>query len=204
MIAIVDYGSGNVAALANIYQQLKIPHQVTADPRQLEMADRYILPGVGSFDPTMQQLKHSGIMQLLNEQVLGQKKQILGICVGMQILADSSEEGSMSGLGWIPGCVRKLDQSLLASKPLLPHMGWNSIQLQRGTALLADVDLQQGFYFLHSYFFDAKESGDVVSTVNYGRDFASSLSRSNVHGMQFHPEKSHSNGVTVLRNFAAL
>ena len=204
MIAIVDYGSGNVAALVNIYQRLKIPHKVTADVRELEMADRYILPGVGAFDPTMQQLKDAGIMQVLNEQVLVQKKKVLGICVGMQILADSSEEGSLSGLGWIPGRVRKLNDALLARKPLLPHMGWNSIQPVQGASLLTGIDSEQGFYFLHSYFFDARDASDVSSTVNYGMAFASSVNRSNVFGMQFHPEKSHANGVTVLRNFAAV
>lgn len=204
MIAIIDYGSGNVGAIANIYKQLKIPHKITGDLRELEQAERYILPGVGAFDATMGYLNQSGMVALLNEQVLVRRKKVLGICVGMQILAESSEEGVLPGLGWIPGRVRKIDASTLSAAPRLPHMGWNTVSPRAGASLFDGVDEAQGFYFLHSYHFEAAEAGDVSATVDYGRRLVCSVERGNVYGMQFHPEKSHANGVTVFRNFAGL
>lgn len=204
MIGIIDYGSGNVGAIANIYKQLKIPHKITGDRRELEEVDRYILPGVGAFDATMGYLNQSGMVSLLNEQVLVRRKKVLGICVGMQILAESSEEGVLSGLGWIPGRVRKIDASTLLAAPRLPHMGWNSVTPRTGASLFDGVDEAQGFYFLHSYHFEVAEAGDVSATVNYGRELVCGVERGNVYGMQFHPEKSHANGVAVFRNFAGL
>lgn len=204
MIAIIDYGSGNVGAIANIYQQLKIPHKITGDLRELEAAERYILPGVGAFDATMGYLNQSGMVALLNEQVLVRQKKVLGICVGMQILAESSEEGELSGLGWIPGRVRKIDTSMLPAAPRLPHMGWNTVSPRSQASLFDGVDEALGFYFLHSYHFEAAEPADVSATVDYGRKLVCAVERGNVFGMQFHPEKSHANGVTVFRNFAGL
>jgi len=204
MIAIIDYGSGNVAAIANIYKQLKIDHCISSDLRELAQADRYILPGVGAFDTTMQHLRNVGMVELLNEQVLGHKKKLLGICVGMQILAESSEEGTVSGLGWIEGRVRKIDVATLPALPHLPHMGWNAITPAQQHPLFDTVNLELGFYFLHSYFFDAAHSDEILATVRYGKNFVCSVARENIFGLQFHPEKSHSNGVIVFRNFAGL
>lgn len=204
MIAIINYGSGNIAAIANIYKQLKIPYVVTGDLDELAKADRYILPGVGAFDATMRYLNDSGMVATLNEQVLVNKKKVMGICVGMQILAESSEEGALAGLGWIPGRVRKIDVSLLSSGPKLPHMGWNSVKPRSDAPLFAGVDVERGFYFLHSYYFDATDAADVSATVQYGKEIPCAVARANVFGMQFHPEKSHSNGVAVFRNFAEL
>lgn len=202
MIAIIDYGSGNIAAIANIYKQLKIPHAVTRDAGELARADRYILPGVGAFDATMRNLNDSRIVAVLHEQVIGQGKKLLGICVGMQVLAESSEEGELSGLGWIPGRIKKIDASRLTSGPRLPHMGWNSIQPRAESPIFRGVDVERGFYFLHSYFFDAANDEQVLATVKYGNDMPCSVIRENVIGMQFHPEKSHANGVAIFRNFA--
>lgn len=204
MIAIIDYGSGNIAAIANIYKQLKIPYVVTRIPDELRKADRYILPGVGAFDATMRYLNDSGMIAVLNEQIIGQGKKVMGICVGMQILAESSEEGELAGLGWIPGRVRKINASLLSSSPKLPHMGWNSITPKVNARLFEGVDVERGFYFLHNYYFDAKNTNDVSATVQYGMEMPCAVARANVFGMQFHPEKSHSNGMAVFRNFAEL
>ncbi len=205
MIAIINYGSGNVGAIANIYKQLKIPVVISGDVGELETADRYILPGVGAFDATMQYLNQSGIVSMLNDQVVSKKKKVLGICVGMQILAESSEEGQLAGLGWIDGRVRRIDASLLPSRhPKLPHMGWNSVALRNEARLFDGVDLARGFYFLHGYYFDAKNPRDVVATVEYGAELPCAVSSGNVFGMQFHPEKSHANGVMVFKNFAEL
>lgn len=204
MIAIVDYGSGNVAAIADIFKHLKQPHVITRDHAELRSAERYILPGVGAFDTTMRTLRESGLVDVLNEEVLGKRKKILGICVGMQILGESSDEGSLSGLGWIPGHIGRIDAAAIPERPKLPHMGWNSIRLKVPSPLFEGVDLDSGFYFLHSYYFDAADPASVVATVECGRELPCGVSRDNVFGLQFHPEKSHANGVAVFRNFATL
>lgn len=204
MIAIVDYGSGNIAAIANIYKQLRKPYVVTGDPKALSEAERYILPGVGAFDTVMNDLRRLGIVDVLNEQVLVKGKKALGICVGMQILANSSDEGQQSGLGWIPGHVRRIETAKILHSPKLPHMGWNSIDAAGDPPLLRDVDRQRGFYFLHSYYFDAESTADVMATVQYGADLPCAVHRGHIFGMQFHPEKSHDNGMAIFRNFAEL
>ncbi len=204
MIGIIDYGSGNVFAIMNILKQHKIAHFLSADPKELEKADRYILPGVGAFDPTMENLTNSGVIESLNEQVINKGKKILGICVGMQLLAEGSDEGNRSGLGWINGRVRKIDISKLTSPPHLPHMGWNSLKLSGTSPLFSNIDVDRGFYFLHNYYFDAAKSEHVSAYVNYGIDIPCAVERDNIFGVQFHPEKSHSNGVQLLINFAEL
>lgn len=204
MIAIVDYGSGNVAAIADIFKRLKVPHAVTSDHVELRSADRYVLPGVGAFDTSMRTLRNSGLVEVLNDEVHGRGKKILGVCVGMQILGDSSDEGVLPGLGWIPGQVRRIDATTLHSCPKLPHMGWNSIRLSQNLPLFDDVDCERGFYFLHSYYFHAVDQSNVIATVTYGKDLPCVVVRGNVFGLQFHPEKSHTNGLTVFRNFSLL
>lgn len=204
MIGIINYGSGNVGAIANIYKQLKVDHFISSDVAELASADRFILPGVGAFDATMQNLIQSGLLAMLNEEVLGKRKKILGICVGMQILAESSEEGVLAGLGWIRGRVRKIDISNIASVLKLPHMGWNSLTSMADHALFEGVEVDTGFYFLHSYFFDAASQDDVLASVTYGSEIPCAVARGNIFGVQFHPEKSHHNGVAIFRNFASI
>lgn len=204
MIAIVDYGSGNVAAIADIFKRLKLPHAITRDHAELRAAERFILPGVGAFDTTMRTLRESGLVDLLNEEVNGRGKKILGICVGMQILGDASDEGERPGLGWIPGHIRRIDAAAIPERPKLPHMGWNSVQLKTPSPLFEGVDLERGFYFLHSYYFDAADPISVIAAVECGRELPCGVTCGNVFGLQFHPEKSHANGVAVFRNFATL
>jgi len=202
MIAIVDYGSGNIAAIANIYKKLKIPHVVSGDPAVLAQADRYILPGVGAFDTVMEDLTRLGIVATLNEEVIEKGKKAMGICVGMQILANASEEGVRPGLGWIPGKIRRIDESGIASAPKLPHMGWNSIETRGTQPVLDGVNLDRGFYFLHNYYFAPESDDDIIATVHYGDDLPCGVHRGTVYGFQFHPEKSHDNGMAVFKNFA--
>jgi imidazole glycerol-phosphate synthase subunit HisH len=204
MIAIVDYGSGNVAAIMNILRQRKIPHMLTNDPSDLRRADRYILPGVGAFDPTMAHLMESGIVGVLNEEVLDKNKKALGVCVGMHLLSEGSEEGRLPGLGWINGKVRRIDSETLGGTPKLPHMGWNGITVSEDASLFEGVDRDRGFYFLHSYYFDAADPNEVTARVSYGADLPCAVHRGNVFGVQFHPEKSHSNGTRLFENFASL
>lgn len=204
MIGILAYGSGNVAAITNILKQRKIPYILSGDSSELIQADRFILPGVGAFDPTMETLEQSGLVSFLNDQVLDKGKKVLGICVGMHLLAEGSEEGTRPGLGWIKGYVRKIDVSKINRGPHLPHMGWNSLIADAGSVLFDGVDMARGFYFLHSYFFDAADVKQVSARVEYGSAIPCAVEYENIYGMQFHPEKSHSNGIRLLQNFAEL
>ena len=177
---------------------------MTNDPVALEKATHLVLPGVGAFDQTMNLLNKSGLREKLDELVLEKKIPIMGICVGMQIMTESSEEGIERGLGWIKGEVKKIDDQQLTRKPKLPHMGWNNVTLTRENSILANTSLEKGFYFLHSYFVIPEENGDVVATVDYGTRLTCVFKRNNIIGIQFHPEKSHRNGVEVFKNFADL
>ncbi len=202
MIAIINYGSGNLAAISNIYKQLNIPHTTVEDPVALADADRYILPGVGNFDYTMQTIRKSEMFDALEENIFAKGKPILGICVGMQVFANSSEEGDCSGFGWIPGQVRKIPAERRGVR--LPHMGWNSISIAHDdTGLFNGVDKAIGFYFLHSFYFDAISTSNVLATTDYGGPLVCGVTNMrNIFGLQFHPEKSHRNGIIVFRNFA--
>lgn len=204
MIGIVNYGSGNIQAIKNIYNSLNIQTKIITDPSELKEADKLILPGVGAFDETMKQLIDSGLKEELDNLVLNHRVPILGICVGMQIMADSSEEGILNGLGWIKGKVKKFDISLFNQKPYLPHMGWNTIKPKKENPIFFNIDEELGFYFVHSYFFDCVNKQNILATSDYGIEFSSSVVNENIYGMQFHPEKSHSNGVKLLHNFSKL
>lgn len=204
MITIIDYGSGNIKAIANIYEKLKVGFTIASTPEQVIGAKKIFLPGVGAFDETISKLDSTGFRKVLDKEVLENKVPIMGICVGMQILAESSEEGTCKGLGYIKGKVKKIDSSMLKQKPKLPHLGWNSIEISKENKLLQNIDPVFGFYFLHSFYFECDDSNDVLATTFYGSTFASAVQRENVFGIQFHPEKSHRNGVNLLHNFAKL
>lgn len=204
MIGIVNYGSGNIQAIANIYSRLNIQTKIITEPSELHEADKLILPGVGAFDETMKQLIESGLKEELNKLVVLQQKPILGICVGMQIMAESSEEGNLAGLGWIKGKVKKFDISSFTHKPYLPHMGWNTITPKIDHPIFSNLDAEQGFYFVHCYYFECIDESNVLATSDYGIEFSSAVYNNNIFGMQFHPEKSHSNGIQLLENFAKL
>ena len=204
MITLIDYGSGNIHAIANIYKSLNIPYCITHDVQELKAAEKLIMPGVGDFDETMTCLNNLGIKDVLDELVIEKKVPILGVCVGMQILGESSEEGNLQGFGWIKGQIKKLDVSKLNHKPHLPHMGWNTVKPTKKSPLFDNMVLENGFYFLHSFYFDCDTEGDVLATTAYGIEFASAINHENVYGFQFHPEKSHANGTELFRNFANL
>lgn len=204
MITIIDYGSGNINAIGNIYKNLKIPYRIATTPNSVVGAEKLFLPGVGAFDETISKLDETGFRSVLDTEVLVHKVPILGICVGMQILAESSEEGKLSGLGYIKGRVKTMDETLLVGKPKLPHLGWNTISLTRPNPLFEKIDPEIGFYFLHTYYFDCSNSVDIVASTHYGKTFASAVNRDNIFGVQFHPEKSHKNGIQLLHNFAKI
>ena len=204
MIAIIDYGLGNVKAFANVYKNLDIPITIAAQADDLKKATKVILPGVGAFDHAMQRLEKSGMRQFLDEIVIHRHVPVLGICVGMQMLACSSEEGSLPGLGWIDGEVKRFNPSSLRNSMRLPHMGWNNIIPLKSNALLQGLDLDARFYFLHSYFFQGHRNEDIIAVTDYDGEFACAVNFRNIFGVQFHPEKSHQWGIQLLLNFAKI
>ena len=203
MIAIIDYGLGNVKAFANVYKRLNLPAAIVNDAKALEDATKIILPGVGAFDYAMTRLNESGMRETLEQRVLEQHIPVLGICVGMQMLAHSSEEGSLTGLGWIDGQVKKFQPNQIQGNPL-PHMGWNAVHPKSSTGLFQDIGQSSRFYFLHSYYFACSNDEDTLATAQYGSEFTCSVNKGNIYGVQCHPEKSHHAGIQLLKNFGTL
>ena len=204
MIAIIDYGLGNVKAFANVYHKLNIPVIITRESKVLQDAEKIILPGVGAFDYAMQRLNDSGFRDTLDQKVLIEKIPVIGICVGMQMLASKSEEGLLPGLGWIDGEVKKFILPSNTTTMRIPHMGWNSIKPMHSNGLLKDLDNRSRFYFLHSYYLKCNNPVDVIAITNYGGEFDSAINAENIFGVQFHPEKSHEWGARLLKNFSLL
>jgi imidazole glycerol-phosphate synthase subunit HisH len=198
MIAIIDYGLGNVFAFRNVYERLNIAVAIAQSPADVAGADKLILPGVGAFDHAMDKLDASGLREAVEEFALVRKRPILGVCVGMQMLTESSEEGARPGLGWLPGVVRKFEPGLD-----LPHMGWNDVNALRRNDLFRGMD-DARFYFLHSYYVQCRDSADALAETLYGGEFCCAVNRDNIFGVQFHPEKSHHWGMRLLQNFAEL
>lgn len=204
MIGIIDYGSGNINAIVNVHEQLNVSYTVVKQKSDLLKSKKLILPGVGSFDQTMDQLNKSGLRDYIDNLVIEKKVPVLGICVGMQIMACSSEEGTLPGLGWFKNStVKKIDVLKLTQKPSIPHMGWNNVSPVQKHSILKEIDFEHGFYFLHSYVFNCR-SENILLTTNYGSEFPSAINTENIFGFQFHPEKSHLNGLNLFKNFANL
>jgi glutamine amidotransferase len=204
MITIIDYGLGNVLAFVNLFNRLNIPVSVAKTSADLAVATRLILPGVGSFDHAMEQLCASGMRATLEQLVTEQRMPVLGICVGMQILAKRSDEGRLDGLGWIDATVRKFDLAKLPRGTNLPHMGWNDVMPCAKGGLFKGLERGASFYFLHSYYFDCAQEKSVLAHTEYGPVFHCAVRRDNVYGVQFHPEKSHHFGGQLLSNFAEI
>jgi len=201
MIAIVDYGLGNVQAFKDVYNRLNVPVLIAKSSKDLVDATKLILPGVGSFDYAIMKLDESGMRKNIEDLVIDKKIPILGVCVGMQMLARSSEEGKLKGLGWIDAIVKRFDST---NSIILPHMGWNNVSPRSYSGLYKNTKEDLKFYFLHEYYLDAFEESDVEATANYEGEYVCSVRKGNIFGVQFHPEKSHHFGMQLLKNFAEI
>lgn len=200
MITIVDYNMGNLGSISNMLKKIGVEATITADPGAIACAQKLILPGVGAFDAGMENLERSGLVPILNQRVLQDGVPVLGICLGMQLMTRSSDEGTRPGLGWIDAAAlrfRPADKTLK-----VPHMGWNRVVPARAAPLTEGLPDEPRFYFVHSYFVQCHNPTDVLLTTPYGGEFHSAFEHGNVSGVQFHPEKSHKFGMALLRNFA--
>ena len=205
MIGIIDYGVGNIQAFLNLSKRLQISAKRVVNSEDFDGCSRIVLPGVGHFDHAMQRFNDSGLRPILERLVVNDKVPVLGVCVGMQMLADTSEEGELPGLGWIPGKVRNMQSNPNFAKLRTPHMGWNTLNASQNSMLFsAGFDEAPQFYFLHSYYFEACNREDVAATTTYGADFDVVVSRGNIHGVQCHPEKSHHWGQQLIKNFVGI
>lgn len=204
MITIIDYGVGNINAFVNVYKRANIPTKVARNVSDLEDARKLILPGVGAFDHAMGELQSSGMREKLDELVLEKKVPVIGICVGMQMMGNRSDEGQLEGLNWIDGIVKKFDEAKINQITKLPHMGWNDVVPKESSKLFAGLEHHSIFYFLHSFYFHCKNEENIIATSDYGEKFTCAINLNNMYGIQFHPEKSHHYGEKLLLNFANL
>lgn len=202
MIAVIDYGIGNVNSIVNMLKKIGVEAILAKQPEDILKADKLILPGVGSFDTGMQKLKDSGLMDNLVEHAISKGKPLLGICLGMQMLGRCSEEGSEEGLGFIPFETKRFR---LEEKKYLkvPHMGWNIVSIElKDDFIVQNLEEIQRYYFVHSYHAVCDDDRYVLMKCNYGYPFAAAVKHNNIYGFQFHPEKSHKFGMALLENFA--
>ena len=204
MNIIVDYGMGNHGSIINMLKKIGYRAEASSDPKVISAAERLILPGVGAFDNGMENLKSRGLINVLNECALVKKIPVLGICLGMQLITNSSEEGELPGLGWINAkTIRFKFQDDVKLK--VPHMGWSIINIKNNSVLFKNMENQENkFYFVHSYHVVCENNKDIAAESNYGIDFTAAIQHENIYATQFHPEKSHKFGMQVLRNFMEL
>ncbi len=202
MIVIVDYGMGNIGAVLNILNHLGIEAVVSSSHSEIETADKLILPGVGSFDHGIESLRSLGLTDTLTRKVLIGRTPILGICLGMQLMTERSEEGGLPGLGWVPGETVRIRFADGQQRLNVPHMGWNSIERCRPGLLLGEHEEDERFYFVHSYHVKCAHEADLLAVTHFGIGLTAAIANDNIFATQFHPEKSHRFGMKVLRNFA--
>lgn len=202
MITIIDYGIGNVSAFQNVFKRLNIPSKLARCANDLMGSSKLILPGVGHFDYAMSQLNKSGMRNRLDELVLTEKVPVIGICVGMQMMAKKSDEGTLDGLCWVDAYVKKFDEPAIYQQTKLPHMGWNDVKPREKHPLFRGLEEKAIFYFLHSFYVQCSNLENIISETDYGINFSSGIQSDNIYGIQFHPEKSHSFGERLLKNFA--
>lgn len=203
MIVIVDYGLGNLGSVLNMFKKINVEAKITSNLEEIYKAKKILLPGVGAFDTAMQRINDLGLKDILNEKALIEKVPVLGICLGMQLLTNSSEEGKLRGLGWIEGqsfsFKGKINKALK-----IPHMGWNIAEIQQQNVITKDFEGEIRFYFVHSYFVEVVNQKYSMMKTTYGVPFDSAIVKDNIFGAQFHPEKSHKFGMRLFKNFAKI
>lgn len=199
-VVIVDYGMGNLNSVKRKFYRIGINAIESSNPDEILAAGRLVLPGVGHFQKAVENLKSRKLWDALNEAVLVNKTPILGICLGMQLMAKDSEEGNINGLGWFDASVIKF-QVRDKLKYKVPHMGWNQVEIKKYSPLFDGVNLDSGFYFVHSYHFECNDNSDILNETDYEYSFVSAVEKENIIGLQYHPEKSHDAGEQLLRNF---
>jgi imidazole glycerol-phosphate synthase subunit HisH len=202
MVTIVDYGVGNLSSIQNMFKKIGVRSEISSSESKIKIARKLVLPGVGSFDTCALRLSQSGLIDLLTKKVIEERTPILGICVGMQLLLENSQEGKLPGLGWIKGSNAKFDLSKVGSRFKVPHMGWTDVVPCKESRLFNGFTDESRFYFVHSYHPMLTHEADALFKANYGYDFTAGIESDNILGVQFHPEKSHRFGIKLLTNFA--
>jgi glutamine amidotransferase len=203
MIIIVDYGMGNLGSVFNMFKKIGVQAKISNDLEEISKAEKILLPGVGSFDAAIKKINEVELMPILNFLALEKKIPVLGICLGMQLLMESSEEGSLPGFGWVKGAVKSFKKNIPDSLKV-PHMGWNDVVITRPNPLSVGFSDEIKFYFVHSYFVKVEDMANQIMSCNYGIDFDAAIQKDNIFGAQFHPEKSHRFGMKLLKNFSNL
>ena len=203
MITIVDYGMGNLGSIQNMFKRIGVASRVSSDCSELAESKKILLPGVGSFDAAMERINQTGFRDILEHKALIEKTPILGICLGMQLMCQSSEEGVLPGLGWIDAEVKRFNLPVDGVFKI-PHMGWNPVEIVKPNPLVAVDMAEQRFYFVHSYHVVCNRQEDVLATTHHGYHVTAAFNRDNLFGAQFHPEKSHRFGMGLLKNFAEI
>ncbi len=201
MIVVVDYGMGNIGSIVNMIKRAGGESTVSSDPEVVGRAEKLIIPGVGSFDHGMKNLNESGLADVLNKKVQEEKVPVLGICLGMQLMAKSSEEGVLPGFGWVDAVCKKFRFTGENKNLRIPHMGWNEVNIKKHDGIFRNMYDDASFYFVHSYYVECANAEDIAATTDYGLEFTSSLQHRNIFATQFHPEKSHKYGLLVMKNF---
>jgi glutamine amidotransferase len=201
MIAIVNYGVGNLTSIYNMLRKISVDAVITSDTGEITRASRIILPGVGAFDHCMQMFNASGLRELVTRRALEEGVPTLGICVGMQMLTGGSEEGKEPGLNWIAGKTVRFSREKVGALKI-PHMGWTDVSVKKSSGMVADFSDDFRFYFVHSYHVVTDDPADILLTAEYGYPFTAAVEKANIRGVQFHPEKSHRFGMQLLQNFA--
>jgi glutamine amidotransferase len=203
MIVIIDYGMGNLRSVQKAFYRIGVEAMISSLPKEIENADKLVLPGVGHFKKAVENLKQRQLWDVLHEMVVIKKTPVLGICLGMQLMAKHSEEGDIDGLGWFDADVIRFKVSD-TTRYKIPHMGWNTAEAVKDSPLLKNAEDTPEFYFVHSYHIKCNDPDDIITRTIYDYPFISAIQKDNIYGVQFHPEKSHGAGEQMLRNFVDL
>jgi len=203
MIVILAYNMGNVGSVLNMIKKIGYDAKITSNKEDILNAEKIIIPGVGAYNNGIENLVDLKLIEILNKKIIVDKIPVLGICLGMQLMAESSEEGTLTGLGWIKGKFVRFNNNLNNTLKV-PHMGWNFVSIKKQSRIFFNLPENPRFYFVHSYYALLENNEDILTTTNYGHEFVSSFERENIIGVQFHPEKSHKYGMTILKNFIEL